>query len=226
MQRLYIYFNKLLKFVFSHKLMVFSLVILLVLIITLPMAYTFISTRGSRYDLSRTSINNIPYHKVGIVFGAGILPDGLPTPYLQHRIDTAIKLYRAHRINILLMSGDNSTVNHNEPLVMENYALSQGVPMKSIVVDDAGFDTYDSCYRAHVIFKLTNATLISQGYHLPRAMTTCKGVGIENIGVVAIHPTRDYTVDYILREFLATDKMVIQLIFKPHPTILGPSLPL
>lgn len=190
------------------------------------MAYTVISTRGSRYDLSKTSINNIPFHQVGIVFGAGILPNGLPTPYLQHRIDTAIKLYRAHRINILLMSGDNSTVNHNEPLVMENYALSQGVPSKDIVVDDAGFDTYDSCYRAHVIFKLTSATLISQGYHLPRAMTTCKAIGIENIGVVAIHPTRDYTVDYILREFLSTDKMVFQLTFKPRPTILGPSLPL
>jgi len=189
--------------------------------VTAPLAYTFISTRGHRYDLSRTQISQIPFHEVGIVFGAGILPNGQPTPYLQYRIETAVKLYKAYRINMLLMSGDNSTAAHNEPLVMENYAIKLGVPKYAIVLDDAGFDTYDTCYRAHAIFGLSSATLISQGYHLPRAMTTCKGLGIVNIGVMAIHPTRDYTVSYIVREFFSTDKMVFQLMFKPKPTILG-----
>jgi len=219
-------FNKLWRGILRYKYLTISSLIVLALLVTGPLAYTFVSTRGHRYDLSRTAIDQIPYHKIGIVFGAGILPNGQPSTYLQYRLTTAVDLYKAHKVNILLMSGDNSTASHNEPLVMENYAIKLGVPKSAIVIDDAGFDTYDTCYRAHAIFDLNNATLISQGYHLPRAMTTCRDLGIQNIGVIAIHPTRDYTVSYILREFLSTDKMVFQVIFKPNPTILGKPLPI
>jgi vancomycin permeability regulator SanA len=190
------------------------------------MAYTFLSTRGNRYDLSRTATNKVPFHQVTMVFGAGILSNREPTPYLQHRLETAVKLYKAHRTNILLMTGDNSTVPHNEPFVMRNYAIKLGVPAKAIVVDDAGFNTYDSCYRAHALFGVRQATLVSQGYHLPRAMTTCQGLGISNSGVIAIHPSRDYSVTYLLREVVSTDKMVFQLMFKPRPGILGKPLAL
>jgi vancomycin permeability regulator SanA len=159
---------------------------------------------------------------VALVFGAGILQNGTPTPYLRYRVATAAKLYQAHRVSILLMSGDNSEASYNEPLSMKNYAMKLGVPAKAIVLDYAGFNTYDSCYRAQTIFGVRSATLVSQGYHLPRAMTTCRGLGIQNIGVIAEHPSRDYTVNYLAREILSTDKMVIQLIFRPHPTALGP----
>ncbi|HEY5442410.1 MAG TPA: ElyC/SanA/YdcF family protein [Candidatus Saccharimonadales bacterium] len=199
---------------------------LLVLALIAPVGYTFLSTRGHRYDLDRTSISAVPFHHVTLVFGAGILSNYKPTPYLQHRIETAVQLYKAHRTNILLMSGDNSVVNHNEPLVMRSYAMKLGVPATAIVVDDAGFNTYDSCYRAHAIFGVRSATLVSQGYHLPRAMATCHGLGISNSGVVATHPTRDFTISYLLREVVSTDKMVLQLLFKPAPRILGRPLPL
>lgn len=172
------------------------------------------------------SYSRIPQHQVGIVFGAGITEHGEATPYLQHRIETAVELYKNHRVNILLMSGDNSTKEHNEPIVMKNYAIKLGVPAKAIVVDDAGFNTYDSCYRAHAIFGLHEATLVSQGYHLPRAMTTCNGLGIQNIGVVSVHTTKDYTNNYLARELISTDKMVLQIIFKPGPTALGKPLPI
>jgi vancomycin permeability regulator SanA len=191
-----------------------------------PIAYTFLSTRGNRYDLGRTPPQNIPFHHVAIVFGAGILPDGEPTPYLRHRIETAVKLYKARRVNVLLMTGDNSVTYHNEPLVMKDYAVKLGMPAKAIVVDDAGFNTYDSCYRAHVIFGLDNATLVSQGYHLPRAMVTCQSLGVANTGVIAVHAGRDFTISYIARELVSTDKMVLQLVFKPAPTILGKPLPI
>jgi vancomycin permeability regulator SanA len=216
--------QKVFKKLTSHKYIVIGLVVFLLILLISPLVYNFLNTRGNRYDISRTSIVNIPFHRVGIVFGAGILPDKQPTPYLAHRIDTAIELYKAHRVDVLLMSGDNSTIAHNEPLVMEIYAIKHGVPKSAIVIDDAGFDTYDTCYRAHAIFGITSATLISQGYHLPRAMTTCKGLGVSNIGVIAIHPTRDYTISYVLREILSSDKMVFQLIFKPTPSILGKSI--
>jgi vancomycin permeability regulator SanA len=217
---------KLINLLKKHKYWVVSIILVILILLIAPLTYTFISTRGHRYDLSSSSIMNVPYHKIGIVFGAGILANGQPTTYLKYRLNTAITLFKAHRVSILLMSGDNSTVAHNEPLVMKNYALRNGVPLKDIVLDDAGFDTYDTCYRAYAIFGITNATLVSQGYHLPRAMTTCKGLGISNIGVIAIHPTHDYTISYILRELVSTDKMVFQLAFKPKPAVLGKPLSL
>lgn len=209
----------------AQKYILAAIIGVIVLLLIAPLVYTFLNTRGDRYDLDRTPTAAVPFHRVALVFGAGILSNREPTPYLQHRIATAAKLYKAHRVNVLLMSGDNSLVSHNEPLAMRDYAIRLGVPRQAIVVDDAGFSTYDSCYRAHAIFGLHDATLISQGYHLPRAMVTCRGLGVVNSGVIATHPSRDYTVSYLLRELISTDKMVFQLIFKPPPTILGKPLP-
>ncbi|HEY5152948.1 MAG TPA: ElyC/SanA/YdcF family protein [Candidatus Saccharimonadales bacterium] len=207
-----------------HRLAAGLSVIIILAILFGPITYTFFSTRGDRHDLDRTPISKIAFHHVALVFGAGILPDGRPTPYLQYRVETAVKLYKAHRVDILLMSGDNSVNYHNEPLVMKNYAVKLGVPAKAIVVDDAGFNTYDSCYRAHAIFGLHDATLVSQGYHLPRAMVTCRALGVTNTGVIAVHPTQDYALNYLARELVSTDKMAIQLVFKPNPTLLGKPL--
>jgi len=209
-----------------HWLAIAITLAVIILLVIAPLFYTFLSTRNNRYDLMRQPVNMVPYHKVAIVFGAGILSNGQPTLYLSNRIKTAAALYKAGKVRILLMSGDNSRKSHNEPTVMKNYAVKLGVPVSAIREDYAGFNTYDSCYRAHYIFKLNDATLVSQGYHLPRAMVTCAGLGIKNTGVIATHPTRDFTVNYILREFLSTDKMVFQLIFKPHPTVLGKPLPI
>ena len=197
-----------------------------VIVLFVPIIYTFASTRGDRYDLSRDTIASVPYHKVAMVFGAGVEPDNTPTPYLKHRIETAVQLYKANRVKKLLMTGDNSTKHHNEPVVMQKYAVELGVPAADIVLDYAGFSTYDSCYRAKAIFGLHDATLVTQGYHLPRAMVTCRGLGIRNDGVVANHPSRDYTASYLLREVASTDKMVLQNIFKPKPTLLGKPQPI
>lgn len=195
-------------------------------IVVNPLIYSFVSTQGNRYDLTKVSAAHIPSHYVALVFGAGVLPNGEPTPYLKNRVSTAAQLYKMHRVDILLMSGDNSSKHYNEPTVMKKYALTLGVPAKAIMLDYAGFNTYDSCYRAHAIFGLHDATLVTQGYHLPRAMVTCQGQGIQNTGVVATHPSRDFTVSYIIREFVSTDKMVVQNIFKPKPTVLGKPAPL
>lgn len=226
MVRLKTYFSYIVTILCKYKYLLALLIGLGVIALVAPIIYTYTSTRGHRYDLARTSVNNVPFHHVTIVFGAGIYANGTPTPYLQHRIETAVKLYRAHRTDILLMTGDNSVAKHDEPRAMRNYARKLGVPAKAIVIDDAGFDTYDSCYRAHAIFGVRSATLVSQGYHLPRAMVTCQHLGVANSGVIAIHPTRDYTISYLVREIFSTDKMVFQLMFKPHPMLLGKPLPI
>lgn len=191
-----------------------------------PSIYTNLSTRSIRYDLAKISVNDVPKRKVALVFGAGVYPSGKPTPYLQWRIETAAKLYKAHRVFKLLMSGDNSTRRHNEPVAMRTYAEKLGVPAKDIVLDYAGLSTYDSCYRAQAIFKVTDAAVISQGYHLPRAVMTCKTLGINVIGVGAVHTQHDFTVMYIIREWVSTDKAMLQLALKPKPTFLGPAWPI
>jgi len=177
--------------------------------------------------LNKVAIDHVPYRPVAIVFGAGIYKNNQPSPYLQWRVNTAVKLYKAHRVGKLLMTGDNSTKHHNEPIVMQHLAEEQGVPAKDIVLDYAGFNTYDSCYRAHAIFKVRSAILVSQGYHLPRAVLACTDLGVSSIGVAAQHPGgRDWGVMYTVREWFSTDKIVLQLIFKPHPTALGTPEPI
>lgn len=195
--------------------------IILVTILISPLCFTFISTKGERYDLHTANINNIPFNDVAIVFGAGVHEDGSPTPYLKNRVETAVRLYKANRANKILMTADNSRTKYNEPVAMQKYAQKLGVPKQDIVLDYAGFNTYDSCYRAGHIFNIKQAILVTQGYHLPRAMVTCSGLGVNNVGVAAVHKSRDFTISYILREFISTDKMTFQLIFKPKPTVLG-----
>jgi vancomycin permeability regulator SanA len=200
--------------------------VLFLVLIWGPSIYANLSTRGERYDLAKTSlISNVPKRKVALVFGAGVYPSGKPTPYLQWRVETAVKLYKAHRVERILMSGDNSTLHYNEPVAMGKLAETLGVPAKDIILDYAGLSTYESCYRANAIFKINDAIVVSQGYHLPRAVMTCNALGIDTIGVSAQRPQRDFTPIYIMREWISTDKAALQLIFKPKPTFLGPELP-
>lgn len=191
-----------------------------------PSVYAKISTSSRRYNLTDTPVRNIPKRHVGIVFGAGLYQDKYPTPYLKWRVETAVQLYKAKRVDKLLMTGDNTTKTHNEPKIMQQLAEQSGVPAKDIVLDYAGLNTYDSCYRAHAIFKVTSGTVVTQGYHLPRALMACRSLGIDAIGVAAEHQGRDFTVSYIMREWISTDKITFQLIFKPKPTALGRPLPI
>jgi vancomycin permeability regulator SanA len=124
------------------------------------------------------------------VFGAGLWRDGSPTPVLRDRVATAADLYFAGKVEKILMTGDNRFENYNEPGAMREYALSLGVPDEAIVLDYAGHRTYDSCFRAKAIFGLDHAILVTQKFHLPRALYTCHTLGLRAVGVIA--DRRDY----------------------------------
>jgi SanA protein len=135
-------------------------------------------------------VNATPPGKVAIVFGAGLWRDGSPTPVLRDRVATAAELYFQGKAEKLLMSGDNRFDTYNEPEAMRQYALSLGVPNEAIVLDYAGRRTYDTCYRAKEIFGVGEAILVTQRFHLPRALYTCRILGLPAVGVPA--DRRDY----------------------------------
>lgn len=126
-----------------------------------------------------------PAQKVAIVFGAGLWRDGSPTPVLRDRVAAASELYFSGKVEKLLMSGDNSYDYYNEPGAMRSYALELGVPDEAIVLDYAGRRTYDTCYRARDIFGIAEAILVTQNFHLPRALYVCNRLGVSAIGVEA-----------------------------------------
>ena len=137
------------------------------------------------YSSPRTfTVENIPKERIAIVFGAGLLLDGSAGPVLSDRMKTAVTLYQQGKVEKLLLSGDNSVIEHNEPGAMEQYALQAGIPPEALVLDYAGRRTYDTCYRAKHIFQVDTAILITQPFHLPRALMLCNWFGIESIGVV------------------------------------------
>lgn len=123
--------------------------------------------------------------RVAIVFGAGVWRSGEPSPVLYDRLQTAAELYRAGLAQKLLLTGDNRVENYNEPAVMRQTLERMGVPSDALVEDFAGRRTYDSCYRAHEIFGVTNAVLVTQEFHLARALYTCNELGVHSIGVAA-----------------------------------------
>lgn len=138
------------------------------------------------YSLNRLyPVEAAPARNVAVVFGAGLWRDGRPTPVLRDRVATAAQLYFDGKVEKLLMSGDNRFDNYNEPGAMRDYAISLGVPDEAIVLDYAGRRTYDTCYRAFHIFGVQSAILVTQRFHLPRAVYTCNQLGVDAVGVDA-----------------------------------------
>ncbi|MEJ5239755.1 MAG: ElyC/SanA/YdcF family protein [Anaerolineales bacterium] len=146
----------------------------------LPRLITTLLARPHLYELSEA-----PARPVAIVFGAGLQRDGRPTAILRDRVRTAAELYFAGKVQVLLLSGDNRFINYNEPAAMRDYALSLGVPAEALVLDYAGRRTYDTCYRARAIFGVEQALLVTQQFHLPRALFLCRAFGIQAEGVPA-----------------------------------------
>jgi SanA protein len=169
------------------------------------------------------SVENVPVRRAAIVFGAGLSRDGSPTPVLRDRVETAAELYFAGKVEKLLMSGDNRFIEYNEPEAMRQYALSLGVPDEAIVLDYAGRRTYDTCYRARAIFGLDQALVVTQYFHLPRVLVTCRGLGIDAVGVAA--DRREYRLGSLLywnlRELPATLTAFLDVYILHTQPVLG-----
>lgn len=174
------------------------------------------------------SESDAPTRPVAIVFGAGLTRSGDASPILKDRVQTGAKLYFAGKVQKLLLTGDNSFATYNEPEAMRRYALSLGVPEEAIVLDYAGRRTYDSCYRAKEIFGVQEAILVTQAFHMHRAIYLCRALGMDGVGVISenINYRRFSLVYWNIRELAATVNALVDVhITRPLP-ILGDPEPI
>ncbi|MFF8602697.1 vancomycin high temperature exclusion protein [Streptomyces sp. NPDC015232] len=163
---------------------------------------------------------DVPAQDVAVVFGAGLW-NGRPTPYLAHRLDAAAELYRSGKVKVLLVTGDNSRTEYDEPSAMRTYLARRGVPDDKVVSDYAGFDTWDSCVRAKKIFGVDRAVLVTQDFHIRRALALCGAAGVEAYGVGVGEP-KDATWYYgTTRELAAAGKAAVDAALRPDPRFLG-----
>ena len=159
-----------------------------------------------------------------LVLGAGIR-NGKPTPMLNDRLEQAISLYQDKKAPKMIMSGDHGKDDYNEVGVMKQFAIDKGIPSNDIFMDHAGFSTYESLYRAKEIFQAKKVIIVTQDYHLYRALYIANQLGIEAVGVSS-NP-RDYSGQAMrdVREVAARCKDFLTCIFKPEPTYLGQTIP-
>jgi vancomycin permeability regulator SanA len=169
------------------------------------------------------TVSTRPSASIALVFGAGVLPNGEPSHALYDRVITGVELYKEGKVGKLLMTGDNGTRHYNEVAVMKKVALEEGVVESDIILDYAGFNTYDSCYRAGAIFGVTTTIAVSQEFHLARIDYICEARGITTYPVIADKRAyREAKVYWPMREMLARSKAWLNVFFiRPEPKFLG-----
>lgn len=161
-----------------------------------------------------------------LVLGCLVHSDGTPSHMLNDRLQIAVDVYESGVSDRLLMSGDNGREDYNEVAAMKTYAEEQGISAQNVFTDHAGFSTYESVYRAKEIFCADRIIIVTQSYHLHRALYIARSLGVEAYGVSA--DVREYSGQTArdLREVLARNKDFFSCIFKPKPTYLGEEIPI
>ena len=169
-----------------------------------------------------STIEDIPNNKVGLLLGTRkTLASGYPNLYYTFRIEAAEKLFKSGKIKYILISGDNSRKEYDEPTDMQDDLVARGIPLDKIYLDYAGFRTLDSVVRANKIFGQKKLTIISQPFHNERAIFISNQKGIESIGFNAKDVSTRYGLKTRLREKLARVKMLLDIAFGVKPKFLG-----
>ncbi|MGN1231641.1 MAG: vancomycin high temperature exclusion protein [Anaerotignum sp.] len=160
-----------------------------------------------------------------LILGCGVREDGTPSLMLQDRLETGIALYEAGAAEKLLMSGDHGRKEYDEVNTMKDFATERGIPSEDIFMDHAGFSTYDSMYRARDIFCAEKVILVTQEYHLPRALYVAEKLGLEAYGVAALDVNYRGQAYREFREMLARAKDFCIAWLQPEPKYLGEAIP-
>ena len=206
------------------KIIKYVIIVLVALIIIIFAINFYVKTSTKKQIITHEDSSNLKDIDCIIVLGAGIWGDK-PSPMLEDRLLEAISLYQNNVSSKIIMSGDHGRKEYDEVNTMKNFAIEKGVPSEDIFMDHAGFSSYDSVYRAKEIFKAEKVIIVTQKYHLYRALYIANQLGIEAYGVGA-DPRKYVGATYReFREILARNKDCIKCIFKPSPKYLGDSIP-
>jgi len=183
-------------------------------------AYVYLHTRP--YILRHVA--TVPQKQVALILGAAVYSNGTLSVVFENRVDKAIELYQKRKVQKILVSGDNSTAFHNEVDPVRTYLLRQGIPDSDIFLDYAGFDTYSTMYRAREIFQVSSMIIVTQSFHLPRAIFLARSLGLDAYGVPALSGEKEFA-NYA-REIFANEKAFFNVIFERKPKFLGAPIPI
>lgn len=183
-----------------------------------------ISAAGDRV-LTETEAEQLDGVDCILVLGAGVYANKYPSAMLEDRLAEGVALYHLGVSDRLLMSGDNGKINYNEVKVMKDYAIKAGVPSEHVFQDHAGFSTYESMYRARDVFAAKKIVIVTQDYHMYRALYIAQALGLDAYGVVSNPRLYEGQALRDCREILARAKDVFYCIFKPLPKYLGEVIP-
>ena len=203
--------------------MIFLIIIFIILIIILGLNFYVVGTTKDRI-LTEEEANKLEDVDCILVLGAGIWGDK-PSPMLEDRLLQGISLYENGTSNKIVMSGDHSKKEYDEVNVMKQFAIDRDVSSEDIFMDHAGFSTYESMYRVKEVFQAKRIVIVTQKYHMYRALYIANQLGLEAYGVNS--DPRAYGGQFFreIREIFARDKDLVQCIIKPKPTFLGETIP-
>ena len=209
----------------KYKRLVKFLVFALILIASLTViADIFVWVKSHKYVYG--DVSNVPACYTAIVLGAKVSSEGYPSDFLRDRLDVAIELYERKKITRFLLSGDHGTTSYDEVNSMKTYLLKHGIDTKDIFLDHAGFDTYNSMIRAKEIFQITDAIIVSQEFHLSRAVYIARSKGLEAYGIKADKRNYPSLKRLKFRDLLAKVKAFGEVTLNAKPTYLGSQIPI
>lgn len=202
--------------------LLFLAIIFVLTLIVFAVSYAVINVSSDKYIYN--DINKLPHVQAVLIPGAAILLSGELSPVLRDRVDMAISVYKKGVVDKILVTGDNSSLTHNEVNPMKKYLLRNGIPERDIFLDHAGFDTYSSMYRARQVFLVQSMIVVSQAFHLPRAVYIARQLGIDAYGMEA---DRGHYLFYNnIREVFGDVKALVNLFFERRPKYLGEQIPI
>ena len=206
------------------KVLKYGIIFIIILAIIIFGINVYVTISTSKQIIKENDYTKLSDIDCIIILGAGIWGDN-PSPMLEDRLLEGISLYQKNVSDKILMSGDHGKKEYDEVNIMKNYAIEKGIPSENIFMDHAGFSTYESIYRAKDIFEAKKVIIITQKYHLYRALHIANQLEIEAYGVGA-DPRKYVGATYReIREILARNKDFIKCLFKPEPTYLGETIP-
>ena len=210
---------------FVRKTVRVLLVLILAGCLVMFLVNLYMIRKEEKYILTADQAGELEDVDCIMVLGCGVRPDGTPSGMLSDRLDQGIRLYDEHVSDKLLMSGDHGKVNYDEVNLMKQFAIDRAVPSENIFMDHAGFSTYESMYRARDIFQVKKIVIVTQRYHMYRALYVAQSMGMEAYGVASDPRTYGGQRMRDVRELLARPKDLIYTIVMPKPTYLGDSIP-